>query len=94
MLKSERFVLPSDASFYAPAQPAAQPWQRRAHRQGPARDRRGQHHQAARDVFQDISFNSNKLGDEQQKNDILRHLPEDFVKPERTCAPAASVSST
>ena len=28
-----------------------------------------------RDVFQDISFNSNKLGDEQQKNDILRHLP-------------------
>jgi hypothetical protein len=27
-----------------------------------------------RDVFQDISFNSNKLGDEEQKNDILRHL--------------------
>ena len=35
-----------------------------------------------RDVFQDISFNSNKLGDEQQKNDILRHLLEDFAKPE------------
>ena len=34
-----------------------------------------------RDVFQDISFNSNKLGDEQQKNDILRHLLEDFAKP-------------
>jgi type I restriction enzyme M protein len=33
-------------------------------------------------VFQDISFNSNKLGDEQQKNDILRHLLEDFAKPE------------
>ena len=30
----------------------------------------------------DISFNSNKLGDEQQKNDILRHLLEDFAKPE------------
>jgi type I restriction enzyme M protein len=34
-----------------------------------------------RDVFQDISFNSNKLGDEEQKNDILRHLLEDFAKP-------------
>lgn len=34
-----------------------------------------------KDVFQDISFNSNKLGDEEQKNDILRHLLEDFAKP-------------
>lgn len=34
-----------------------------------------------RDVFQDISFNSSKLGDEEQKNDILRHLLEDFAKP-------------
>ena len=34
-----------------------------------------------RDVFQDISFNSNKLGDAHQKNDILRHLLEDFAKP-------------
>jgi type I restriction enzyme M protein len=34
-----------------------------------------------RGVFQDISFNSNKLGDEEQKNDILRHLLEDFAKP-------------
>jgi type I restriction enzyme M protein len=34
-----------------------------------------------RDVFQDISFNSTKLGDEEQKNDILRHLLEDFNKP-------------
>lgn len=35
-----------------------------------------------RDVFQDISFNSTKLGDEAQKNDTLRHLLEDFAKPE------------
>ncbi|AUR00789.1 type I restriction-modification system subunit M [Phaeobacter inhibens] len=33
-----------------------------------------------RNVFQDISFNSNKLGDEEQKNDILRHVMEDFAK--------------
>lgn len=33
-----------------------------------------------RDVFQDISFNSTKLGDDKQKNDILRYLLEHFVK--------------
>lgn len=31
-----------------------------------------------KNVFQDISFNTDKLGDEKQKNDILRHLLEDF----------------
>ena len=41
-----------------------------------------------RDVFQDISFNSNKLGDEEQKNDILRHLLEDFAKPELDLRPS------
>ena len=41
-----------------------------------------------RDVFQDISFNSNKLGDEAQKNDILRHLLEDFAKPELNLRPS------
>ena len=29
-------------------------------------------------VFQDISFNTDKLGEEKQKNEILRHLLEDF----------------
>ena len=33
-------------------------------------------------MFQEISLNSTKLGDEAQKNDILRHLLEDFAKPE------------
>ena len=41
-----------------------------------------------RDVFQDISFNSNKLGDEDQKNDILRHLLEDFAKDELDLRPS------
>jgi len=41
-----------------------------------------------RDVFQDISFNSNKLGEEQQKNDILRHLLEDFAKAELNLRPS------
>lgn len=41
-----------------------------------------------RDVFQDISFNSNKLGEEDQKNDILRHLLEDFAKEELDLRPS------
>ncbi len=32
-------------------------------------------------VFQDISFNTDKLGEEKQKNMILRQLLEDFAKP-------------
>ena len=41
-----------------------------------------------KDVFQDISFNSNKLGDAEQKNDILRHLLEDFAKPSLDLRPS------
>lgn len=81
MLKNERFVLPASASFYA----------LHASRHTPGNGERIDKALHAieeanlgklRDVFQDISFNSNKLGDEQQKNDILRHLLEDFAKPE------------
>ncbi|MDQ2639399.1 MAG: type I restriction-modification system subunit M [Pseudomonadota bacterium] len=80
MLRNERFVLPPTAHF------------RRLHEQrhapgiGERIDKALHAIEDAnigklRDVFQDISFNSNKLGDEQQKNDILRHLLEDFAKP-------------
>ena len=81
MLKNERFVLPASASFYA----------LHALRHTPGNGERIDKALHAieeanlgklRDVFQDISFNSNKLGDEQQKNDILRHLLEDFARPE------------
>jgi type I restriction enzyme M protein len=81
MLKNERFVLPASASFYA----------LHALRHTPGNGERIDKALHAieeanlgklRDVFQDISFNSNKLGDEQQKNDILRHLLEDFAKLE------------
>ncbi|WP_376778276.1 type I restriction-modification system subunit M N-terminal domain-containing protein [Rhizobium laguerreae] len=41
-----------------------------------------------RDVFQDISFNANRLGDEEQKNDIIRLLLEDFAKPELDMRPS------
>jgi type I restriction enzyme M protein len=87
MLKNERFVLPVDASFYALY----------ARRHEPGNGERIDKALHAiedaniaklRDVFQDISFNSNKLGDEQQKNDILRHLLEDFAKPELSLRPS------
>jgi type I restriction enzyme M protein len=40
------------------------------------------------DVFQDITFNSNKLGEEKQKNDILKHLLEDFAANELDLRPS------
>ena len=87
MLKNERFVLPPDASFYA--------LHTRRHEPGNGERIDKALHAIEdanitklRDVFQDISFNSHKLGDEQQKNDILRHLLEDFAKPELSLRPS------
>lgn len=40
------------------------------------------------DVFQDISFNSNKLGEESQKKDILKSLLEDYAKPDLNLRPS------
>ncbi|MBS1208471.1 MAG: type restriction-modification system subunit [Proteobacteria bacterium] len=81
LLKNERFVLPRSASFYALHKARHQPGN------GERIDKALHAIEEAnitklRDVFQDISFNSTKLGDESQKNDILRHLLEDFAKPE------------
>lgn len=42
----------------------------------------------AKSVFQDISFNTDKLGEEKQKNTILRHLLEDFAKPALNLRPS------
>ncbi|WBA79766.1 type I restriction-modification system subunit M [Endozoicomonas sp. GU-1] len=43
---------------------------------------------SAKSVFQDISFNTDKLGEEKQKNEILRHLLEDFAKPALNLRPS------
>ena len=87
MMRNERFVLPADASFTALF--------KRRHEPGNG-ERIDQALHAIeeanigklRDVFQDISFNSNKLGEEKQKNDLLRHLLEDFEKPELNMRPS------
>ncbi|QEK90312.1 type I restriction-modification system subunit M [Achromobacter insolitus] len=81
LLKNERFVLPRSANFYTLHKQRYQPGN------GERIDKALHAIEEAnlgklRDVFQDISFNSTKLGDEAQKNDILRHLLEDFAKPE------------
>ena len=87
MLKNERFVLPTGADFYSLHK------QRHAPGNGERIDKALHAIEDAnigklRDVFQDISFNSTKLGDEQQKNDILRHLLEDFAKPALNLRPS------
>lgn len=87
MMKNERFVLPEGASFTALYD--------RRHEPGNG-ERIDQALHAIedantgklRDVFQDISFNSNRLGEEAQKNDLLRHLLEDFAKPELNMRPS------
>lgn len=91
LLKNERFVLPKSANFYT--------LYKKRHEAGNgeridkalhaiedgngSKLRDGDH-----GVFQDISFNSTKLGDEAQKNDVLRHLLEDFHKPELDLRPS------
>ena len=87
LMKAERFVLPKEASFYSLYE----------HRHEPGNGERIDQALHAieeaniaklRDVFQDISFNSNKLGDDKQKNEILRHVLEDFNRPELNLRPS------
>ncbi|MDZ4314254.1 MAG: type I restriction-modification system subunit M [Azonexus sp.] len=87
LLKNERFVLPPSANFYALYDARHQPGN--GERIDKALHAIEETNIAKlRDVFQDISFNSTKLGDEAQKNDILRHLLEDFAKPELNLRPS------
>lgn len=91
LMKSERFVLPESASFYAL-------WERRHEPGNGERIDQALHaieeangnklRDNAKSVFQDIMFNTDKLGEEKQKNTILRHLLEDFAKPEMNLRPS------
>ncbi|MBU0539894.1 MAG: type I restriction-modification system subunit M [Gammaproteobacteria bacterium] len=91
MMKNERFVLPIEASFYAL-------YDRRHEPGNGGRIDQALHaieeangtklKDAGKSVFQDISFNTDKLGEEKQKNTILRHLLEDFAKPELNLKPS------
>lgn len=87
LMKNERFVLPNGSGFYALYDQRHEPGN------GERIDKALHAIEEANivklaDVFQDISFNSNKLGDEKQKNEILRHILEDFAKPELNLRPS------
>ncbi|ESQ79289.1 type I restriction-modification system subunit M [Asticcacaulis sp. YBE204] len=87
LMSNERFVLPDSANFYSLYD------HRHEAGNGERIDKALHAIEDAnvgklRDVFQDISFNSNKLGEESQKNDLLRHLLEDFFKPELNMRPS------
>ncbi len=91
LMKTERFVLPPKSSFYYL-------WERRHEPGNGERIDQALHaieeangtklKEAGKSVFQDISFNTDKLGEEKQKNTILRHLLEDFAKPELNLKPS------
>lgn len=87
LMKNERFVLPRGSSFYDLHDKRHEPGN------GERIDKALHAIEEANivklaDVFQDISFNSNKLGDEKQKNEILRHILEDFARPELNLRPS------
>lgn len=91
LLKNERFVLPRTANFYSLYGKRYEPGNGEridkalhAIEDGNSSKLRDGDH----GVFQDISFNTTKLGDEAQKNDVLRHLLEDFNKPELDLRPS------
>ena len=91
MMKSERFVLPPIASFYALYERRHEPGNgeridQALHAIEEANGTKLK--DAGKSVFQDISFNTDKLGEEKQKNTILRHLLEDFAKPELNLKPS------
>jgi type I restriction enzyme M protein len=87
MLRNERFVLPEEAHF------ATLYRQRYDAGNGLRIDIALRALAASNDeklhaVFQDIHFNSTKLGDDRQKNDILSHLLCDFGQPELDLRPS------
>ncbi|MBH0065700.1 type I restriction-modification system subunit M [Psychrobacter sp. SZ93C1] len=79
MMSKQRFVLPEGASFWDLYEQRYQPGngQRIDEALHALEEANGT---KLKNVFQDISFNTDKLGQEKQKNELLRHLLEDFGK--------------
>ena len=91
MMKNERFVLPPQSSFYKLFDARYEPGNgeridKALHAIEEANGTKLK--DAGKSVFQDISFNTDKLGEEKQKNDILRALIEVFDKPELNLKPS------
>lgn len=91
MLKNERFVLPRNASYYALYDQRHEPGNgeridQALHAIEEANGTKLK--DAGKSVFQDISFNTDRLGEEKQKNTILRDLLEEFSKAELNLKPS------
>ncbi|MGU5675727.1 type I restriction-modification system subunit M [Aeromonas hydrophila] len=94
MLKNERFVLPKQASFYALYERRHEPGNgeridQALHAIEEANGTKLK--DAGKSVFQDISFNTDRLGEEKQKNTLLRFLLEEFAKNELNLKPSRVV---
>ncbi|MFT6777302.1 MAG: type I restriction enzyme M protein [Paraglaciecola sp.] len=79
MMAKQRFVLPDGASFWNLYEQRHQAGngQRIDQALHAIEETNGT---KLKNVFQDISFNTDKLGPDKQKNDLLRHILEDFGK--------------
>ncbi|ROP56190.1 type I restriction enzyme M protein [Enterobacter sp. BIGb0383] len=91
MMKNERFVLPRDASFYALFARRNEPGNgeridQALHALEEANGTKLK--DGGKSVFQDISFNTDKLGEVKQRNLILKQLLEDFTHPELNLKPS------
>ena len=91
LMKNERFVLPKEASFYVLFDRRHEPGNgeridKALHAIEEANGNKLR--SSSKSVFQDITFNTDNLGEEKQKNTILRHLLEDFARPELDLRPS------
>ncbi|TNH06803.1 type I restriction-modification system subunit M [Testudinibacter sp. TR-2022] len=91
LMKNERFVLPKSANFYTlyDSRFEAGNGERIDQALHAIEEANGSKLKDGNNsVFQDISFNTDKLGEEKQKNTVLRMLLEDFARPELNLKPS------
>lgn len=91
MMKNERFVLPRESNFYTLLERRFEPGNGERidmalHALEEANGTKLK--DVGKSVFQDISFNTDKLGEEKQKNTILKDLLEVFAVPELNLKPS------
>lgn len=91
MMKNERFVLPRESSFYSLLERRYEPGNGERidialHALEEANGTKLK--DAGKSVFQDISFNTDKLGEEKQKNTILKDLLEVFASKDLDLKPS------
>ena len=87
LMSNQRFVLPDGASFWDLYELRHQPGngQRIDEALHAIEEANGN---KLKNVFQDISFNTDRLGNEKKKNELLRHLLEDYGKDVMNLSPS------